>query len=150
MHYCDALSEMNAHQQCPFCEIDEQFKIYENEYMHLIPARAPYVEDHLLVIPKRHVTLLQELSHEELQSLHALIDKRAKKLHTKHKDVNLLLRDGLVGGASEKSINHLHFHLIPDCPVGAEERSGTDRPFLEADQYVMLTESLKTTYDDIR
>ena len=65
-------------------------------YMYIIPARAPYVEDHLLIIPRRHVTLLQELTHEELQSLHALIDKWATKLHTKHKDVNLLLRDGLV------------------------------------------------------
>ena len=91
--------------------------IYENERMFIIPARAPYVEDHLLIIPKRHVTLLNELTHPELQDLHSLVDIWTTKLHANHEAVNLLLRDGLAGGISQKSVNHLHFHLIPDCPV---------------------------------
>ncbi len=146
MLYHDALQTLNAKNICPFCSEKGEHKLFENEYMYIIPARAPYVEDHLLIIPKRHVTLLQELTHEELQSLHALIDKWAKKLHTKHKDVNLLLRDGLVWGVTEKSVNHLHFHLIPDCPVGSEGRDGPEREFLEDQEYAILTQKLKETY----
>jgi len=69
--------------------------IHENEHMYIIPARAPYVEDHILIIPKRHVIFLKELTHPELISLHELVDIRTNKLHTKHEAVNLLLRDGL-------------------------------------------------------
>lgn len=146
MRYHDALQSINNKHICAFCTESEDHKIYENDHMYIIPARAPYVEDHLLIIPKRHVTLLQELTHEELQSLHALIDKWARKLHTKHKDVNLLLRDGLVGGITEKSVNHLHFHLIPDVPVGSEGRDGPEREFLDDEQYVDLTNKIKQAY----
>ena len=96
MRYHDALQSINHQHICPFCEESEDHRIYDNEHMYIIPARAPYIEDHLLIIPKRHVTLLQELSHKELEALHVLVDTRSKKLHMKHKDVNLLLRDGLV------------------------------------------------------
>ena len=146
MLYHDALQTINEQHLCPFCIEKTEHKLFENEYMYIIPARAPYVEDHLLIIPRRHVTLLQELTHEELQSLHALIDKWATKLHTKHKDVNLLLRDGLVWGVTEKSVNHLHFHLIPDCPVGSEGRDGPERQFLEDQEYVALTNKIKEKY----
>jgi diadenosine tetraphosphate (Ap4A) HIT family hydrolase len=91
--------------------------IYENEHMYVIPARAPYVQDHLLIIPKRHVVLLQDMNHPETQSLHKMVDVRTKKLHRKHPDVNLLLRDGPENGKLDKSVNHLHFHLIPDCSI---------------------------------
>ena len=147
MHYDQVKYYINHNDICPFCAEDAKHKIYEDEYMFIIPARAPYVVDHLLIIPKRHVTLLQELTHEELQSLHALVDKWSKKLHKKHADVNLLLRDGLVGGVSEKSVNHLHFHLIPDCPVGAEDRSEPDREFLDDQPYISLVEEIRQTYE---
>ena len=146
MRYHDALQTINAKHHCPFCREKEEHKIHEDNYMYIIPARAPYVSDHLLIIPRRHVTLLQELSHKELEALHVLVDTRSKKLHMKHKDVNLLLRDGLVWGVTEKSVNHLHFHLIPDCPVGSEGRDGPEREFLEDQAYTSLVEDIKQSY----
>jgi diadenosine tetraphosphate (Ap4A) HIT family hydrolase len=67
--------------------------VYENEHLFVIPARAPYVQDHLLIIPKRHVVLLRDMTHTELQSLHELVDFWTAKLHVRHETVNLLLRD---------------------------------------------------------
>jgi diadenosine tetraphosphate (Ap4A) HIT family hydrolase len=119
--------------------------IYENEHMYVIPARAPYVQDHLLIIPKRHVILLQEMNHLETQSLHKMIDIRTKKLHKKHKDVNLLLRDGLAGRRSSKSINHLHFHLIPDCSI-TSKKWWADRIFLDEKNYIQVTTAIKKKY----
>ena len=114
--------------------------------MFIVPTRAPYVEDHLLIIPKRHVILLKELSHPELEDLHELVDIWTNKLHTKHETVNLLLRDGLAGGISQKSINHLHFHLIPDCPVGSKGKDGEEREFYSEEQYLHITQHMKKTY----
>lgn len=97
MRYHDALKTINAKRHCPFCREKDEHKIYQDNFMYIIPARAPYVQDHLLIIPRRHVNFLQELSHKELAALHSLVDIRAQKLHLKHNSVNLLLRDGLVG-----------------------------------------------------
>lgn len=121
MQYSEILAHIREDNTCPFCQEKHPHMIHENEHMFIIPARAPYVADHLLIVPKRHVILLQELNHQELISLHELVDIRTNKLHTKHEAVNLLLRDGLADKKSQKSINHLHFHLIPDCPIGAQE-----------------------------
>lgn len=115
--------------------------------MYIIPARAPYVEDHLLIIPKRHVVFLQELNNEELIDLHELINIRTIKLHTRHEAVNVLLRDGLAEGKTKKSINHLHFHLIPDCPVWAEEWNSQKRKFFDEKSYRNMAETIKQTYN---
>jgi len=146
MKYQEVLKTINAKHHCPFCREIEQHKIYADEYMYIIPARAPYIADHLLIIPKRHVTLLQELSHKEIVRLHELVDVWATKLHAKHDTVNLLLRDGLVGWVSGKSVNHLHFHLIPDCPIGAEWKDTPERPFLDGQTYSKLIDTIKHIY----
>lgn len=149
MQYGEILAHLKADHICPFCQETHPHMIHENEHMFVIPARAPYVEDHLLIIPKRHVILLQELNHQELIALHELVDVWTNKLHTKHEAVNLLLRDGLADtGKSEKSINHLHFHLIPDCPIGEKTGKGeANRLFLDEQEYIITTQTIKQTYN---
>jgi diadenosine tetraphosphate (Ap4A) HIT family hydrolase len=68
----------------------------ETENFFVIPARAPYVENHLLIIPKKKVYLLKELSTEEQIEMFELLELWDINLHKIHKDVSLLLRDGLV------------------------------------------------------
>lgn len=148
MQYWEILANIKEKKFCPFCQEKHEHMIYENEYMYIIPARAPYVEDHLLIIPKRHVVLLQELTHPELISLHELVDIWTNKLHTHHEAVNLLLRDGLAEKKCQKSINHLHFHLIPDCPIW--ETTGKNEPnreFLDEQTYINITQIIKQTYN---
>jgi len=148
MHYSEAKTYFDSNHICPFCQEKHPHMVYENEHMFIIPARAPYVEDHLLIIPKRHVTLLQELTHPELQDLHSLVDIWTNKLHTNHEAVNLLLRDGLADGISQKSVNHLHFHLIPDCPVGSEGNDGPNSEFLDEQIYIFITQTIKQNYQE--
>ena len=147
MEYWEILQHLRKDHICPFCHETHPHMIHENEHMYIIPARAPYVEDHILIIPKRHVIFLKELTHPELISLHELVDIRTNKLHTKHEAVNLLLRDGLAEWKTKKSINHLHFHLIPDCPIGAEEKSWAEREFLDDQTYLTITETIKEIYN---
>jgi diadenosine tetraphosphate (Ap4A) HIT family hydrolase len=61
----------------------------------VVPARAPYCKDHILIVPKRHVCLLKALTHEEIIQMFQLVEKRDKKLRKYHKNISLLLRDGL-------------------------------------------------------
>jgi diadenosine tetraphosphate (Ap4A) HIT family hydrolase len=46
-----------------------------------------------------------------------MIEKWTKNLEKIHKEVNILLRDGVANGVIWKSIDHLHFHLAPDCLI---------------------------------
>lgn len=130
----------------PFIHIKWYEVVDESENFFVIPARAPYVPDHLLIIPKRKVYVLKSLTHQERDEMYELIEKWTIKLHKKHNDVNLLLRDWLVWGLTEKSVNHLHFHLIPDCPVWAWELSWWNREFFSDDEYAYITESIKKSY----
>ncbi len=116
----------------------------------VIPARAPYSKDHILIIPKRHVNMLTTLNHAELLEMHKLIDIRAKKLHKKYKGVNLLLRDGLTKDQIiKKSVNHLHIHLLANVGVHIEsqkKQSPENRKWLEDKAYTKLAQTMKKTF----
>ena len=91
-----------------------------------------------------------ENTNEEKEEMYDLVDKRSKKLHTMHHGVNLLLRDGLVWEDSDteiqKSVNHLHFHLIPDCPIWAESLSSSDRKWYTDEEYLDLAKWIRIKF----
>ena len=130
----------------PFLHITKYETVDETENFFVIPARAPYVENHLLIIPKKKVYLLKELSTEEQIEMFELLELWDINLHKIHKDVSLLLRDGLVWWNTEKSVNHLHFHLIPDCPIWAESLNDSSRKFYEDDEYIELVKKIKNKF----
>lgn len=146
MHYHDIVAHNLKYNLCPFCDIPEAFMLERSDFFFVTPARAPYTEDHLLIIPQRHVVLFNDLSREEVQNLMHLVSKRNKKLHTKYRDVNLLLRDGFIGGSIGKSVNHMHFHLIPDLPIGHEEKSWTEREFFSEKKFLACIEQCKKEF----
>ena len=146
MKYITAIKKLEKEHICPFCHEKPETMLQIGKYFFVIPARAPYSKHHLLIVPKRHVNLLTTLSHEEVKEMNKLVDTRAKKLHTKHKDVNLLLRDGLVKDHnSNKSVNHLHFHLLPDIKVHINQTPG-GRERMEDKEYIKLTQTIKKTF----
>ena len=146
MLYLEALQQLWENFD-PFTHIKKEEVVDETELFFVIPARAPYVPDHLLIIPKRKVYVLKHMTPEERLEMYELIEKWASKLHKKHKDINLLLRDGLVWQTSWKSVNHLHFHLIPDCEITTEELfQNSDREFFDDEKYAAITKSIKEFY----
>ncbi|NOZ44310.1 MAG: HIT domain-containing protein [bacterium] len=116
MNYQEAI-QLHPKKWCPFCHIKKDEIIKEYSRFFVIPSRAPYCEDHLLIIPKEHDILLHEMPHERHIQMYKIVDERTEKLHRYHKDVTLMLRDGKVGGTTGKSQNHIHFHLIPDYDI---------------------------------
>lgn len=149
MKYIQAIKELWKDFD-PFLHLEKEEIVDETEKFFVIPARAPYVENHLLIIPKRKVYVLRELSVDEKEEMYDLIDKWSKKLHTMHNWVNLLLRDWLVWDdldtEIQKSINHLHFHLIPDCPIWADTMSDSDRKYYDDDEYFDLAKNIRIKF----
>ena len=136
---------MEKTHHCPFCHEKPENIIQKGKYFMVLPARAQYHKHHLVIVPRRHVNLLATLTHAELLEMNKLVDTRARKLHTKYKDVSLLLRDGLVKDKCiNKSVNHLHFHLLPDVAINMPKANA--RTWIEDKEYVKLTQAYKKTF----
>ena len=116
MKYDDYLLKVLKN-ECPFCDIKKEYIVEKWKYFTVLLARAPYTKDHLLIVPNRHLIRMWEINQTQRKNLIPLIEKWTKKMGKNHGEVNLLLRDGIANWKIWKSIDHLHFHLIPDIPI---------------------------------
>lgn len=99
---------------CPFCDEEtlERQKIAENSDAIALVDYKPITQGHLLLIPKRHVTNLENITDKEwlslLQLLHDMhaISKKTFDI----KDFLILQKNGPSVG---QSVDHIHIHYIP-------------------------------------
>ena len=113
-------------ENCIFCSIIEgkepAYVIEESELFLVILDIFPLRPGHTLVIVKRHVQFIEDLTNEEREVLIGLINKFSQKLknsNLKVKATQIILNNGK---EANQTIPHLHFHIIP--------RYGFDLPIL--------------------
>ena len=116
MRYDDYLLKV-LKDECPFCDIKKEYIVEKWKHFTVLLARAPYTYDHIMIVPNRHLIRMSEITEQEWWTLVPLIEKWMKKLEEVYSEVNFLLRDGVAHWKVGKSINHLHFHLVPDIPI---------------------------------
>ncbi len=140
MKYNDWLKNKNRG-VCPFCCLTNEEIIKNNKNADIILSRAPYTKNHLLVIPKKHVMKMSQLSQGEKDDLDALVFGGLKNLHKKYANVSVIYREGSLRGVG-KSINHAHFHLIPNLKVGPKIWNKT-RSFFTEKTYQKRTKDIR-------
>ena len=112
MKYKDFLLSLT---NCPFCNLSEEQIILENKTAQLLFANFPYTRFHLLVIPKRHSENILQIKENELRDLNSLINLGFQILDKiGYENYSLLLRNGDHSG---KSVDHLHYHLLPQIEL---------------------------------
>jgi len=116
MRYDDYLLKV-LRDDCPFCGIKKEYIIEKWKHFTVLLARAPYTHDHIMIVPNRHLIRLSEITVQEWWTLVPLIEKWMRKVESIHSEVNLLLRDWIAKWKLWKSIDHLHFHIVPDIPI---------------------------------
>ena len=129
MLYADFIKTMT---DCPFCARKETEIIAKAPEAFLTFALSPYHAHHLLVVPNRHVVRLEELSAAESSSIDTLLQRGAavlKKLG--YDDYTLLVRNGEHVG---KSVDHVHYHLIPAVTIGGLDHIGRERTVMEPEE----------------
>jgi len=99
----------------PFCNRESIWAViyYETKYMNVLYNLYPVVKGHTLIVPKRHVKDLNELSEKEAVDLIKTIRYITPKLlrvYNADRSYNLVAQ---VGPYSGRSIEHLHIHIIP-------------------------------------
>ena len=137
MLYKDFLKTIRG---CAFCDND-RVVLCDNDRAKLLYALAPYHKHHLLVVPKRHLELLEELGAEEQEAIDQLIDDAVILLRKlKYNNFSILVRDGMEAG---KSVPHLHYHVIPDIRLGDVDHLGALRRVLDPEEEAALLKELK-------
>ncbi len=87
-------------------------KFYEDEYASVLYDYKPIIRGHCLVIPKRHVEHLQDLTDQEMLSAHKAMGElfRASQKTYEATSYLILQKNGKAAG---QSVPHVHFHFFP-------------------------------------
>lgn len=103
--------QLQKSQGCPFCDSETIVNaVYENNELYVVPNLTSYdlwelhdVVDHLLVVPKRHVKTLSELTQKEklaIMNVYSTYEEDGYSIYARGK------------GFVKRSVNHQHSHLI--------------------------------------
>jgi diadenosine tetraphosphate (Ap4A) HIT family hydrolase len=103
---------VSASGSCPFCEIVPERVIDNNAHALAVSDAFPVAPGHTLILLRRHVPSLFQLSSEEIVAMHELLGRVRQHLAaTLQPDgFNIGVNDGAAAG---QTILHLHIHLIP-------------------------------------
>lgn len=101
--------------KCPFCDLKEKYLIAEKDGVVLTVNLFPYIDGHLMIIPRRHVEDFETLNKEEWAAAQDLIKVGIKllKQELNYENTNTLYREGAKSGMSLK---HMHIHIMPITP----------------------------------
>ena len=109
-------------EDCLFCKIIKgeipSSKVYEDEYVYAFKDIEPVAPVHILIVPKKHISSLNEISEEDevlLGKIFLAIKKIAKKLGVEEKGYRVINNCGKDAG---QTVMHLHFHLIAGTKMG--------------------------------
>lgn len=105
--------------RCVFCDHDKTQKhheIYEDNGVYMTMSAYAYIDGHILVIPRRHVTSVKELTPLEWETMRKVFYIAKKMIREVHgiKGMQIVQKDG---ATAQSTVEHLHFHCIPfDSP----------------------------------
>jgi diadenosine tetraphosphate (Ap4A) HIT family hydrolase len=99
-------------QHYPFCHLESSRIAVENDCAVAIPDAFPVAEGHTLVVPKRHVASLFDLSAEDQAAIWKLVTQVRGKLASELQAdaFNVGINDGPAAG---QAVMHAHVHVIP-------------------------------------
>ena len=98
---------------CPFCNLEDDQVLLSNSTAVVIRDGFPVTEGHSLVIPRRHIESLFDLTEEEFQDLGELSSDVRRRLLDSDDTIegfNIGVNDGTVAG---QTVPHCHVHIIP-------------------------------------
>jgi len=102
---------------CIFCRIAQgeipSTKVYEDDLVLAFRDLDPQAPEHVLVIPKKHITSVLDFAEEDRELaahiLTVVVPKIARELGVDVGGFRLVTNTGADGG---QTVGHLHFHLL--------------------------------------
>lgn len=99
---------------CQLCSaINEKYRLVaENQHAFSIVIKEPLLDGHCLVLPKRHITRLEDLTPEESKDLHQLASQIREKIELVFGSSSLLA----LNGKKVATQAHIHYQVMPLPP----------------------------------
>lgn len=109
---------------CIFCkiankEINSDF-VYEDDEIIAFKDINPQAPIHILVIPKKHIESIIDLTDEDemlVGKMYTAVRKIAKKLNIEESGFRLIVNCGKDAG---QEVPHLHFHIMAGKKLGTK------------------------------
>ena len=111
-------------EDCVFCKIIKgeipTEKVYETEEILAFKDINPAAPIHILVVPKKHISMLTDLKPEDealIGKIYTTINKIAEQEGFKKQGYRVIANCGKDSG---QEVMHLHFHLLGGRKLGAK------------------------------
>lgn len=111
-------------EDCLFCKIIKgeipSAKVYEDDEILAFRDIHPVAPVHILVIPKKHISILTDLKQEDeavVGRIYSVINKIAKQENIFESGFRVIVNCGEDGG---QEVKHIHFHLIGGKKLGTK------------------------------
>jgi diadenosine tetraphosphate (Ap4A) HIT family hydrolase len=104
--------------KCVFCDLKDKYIIHEEDGMVLTIAVFAYIDGHAMIVPRRHVRSIKDLTSKEWEASRKLMYIAKKMIREIYgiKGLQYIIRDGGIEAQSTVS-DHLHIHCMPfDAP----------------------------------
>jgi diadenosine tetraphosphate (Ap4A) HIT family hydrolase len=108
---------------CPFCNVEVEKIALGNRSSIVIKDMYPVSLGHSLILPTRHVTKFEDLSHDEILGIMINVKSTMLLLQLLHKPDGFNVGFNL-GEAAGQTIEHLHMHVIPRYEDDVPEARG--------------------------
>jgi len=98
--------------KCVFCDLKQEYILFEENGIVLTIVLFAYIDGHMMIIPRRHVRSVKELSPSEWETMRKFMYIAKKMIRDVHgiKGMQILQKDGI---EAQSTVEHLHFHAIP-------------------------------------
>ena len=99
--------------KCEACElIKSEERIYEDDKFVAVLAKNPANYGHILVMPKEHYTIIEQVPDYEIANLGKILNKLSIALFEslKIQGTNIFIQNGVAAG---QTVPHLIVHIIP-------------------------------------
>ncbi len=104
--------------KCVFCDLRDKYIVFEENGIVMTVAMFAYIDGNLMIIPRRHIKSVKELTSSEWATIRKCMYMAKKMIRKVHDlpDIQYIIRDGGVKVNSTVQ-DHLHIHCVPfDAP----------------------------------
>ena len=114
----DETAQTGSKESCVFCEIDSDSSgvLLESEDFYLTKDKFAVAPEHLLVIPRRHITSAADLNETEWNNLRVFLEEACSILRNGDDEITGFNIGINIGSDAGQTIPHLHVHVIPRRP----------------------------------
>ncbi|HZP55703.1 MAG TPA: HIT domain-containing protein [Candidatus Saccharimonadales bacterium] len=102
--------------KCVFCDLNEKYVFFEEGGIAMTISLYAYIDGHFMIVPRRHVRSVKELTPLEWQTIRKFMYIAKKIIREVHgiKGMQTILKEGQ---DAQSTVQHIHFHCIPfDAP----------------------------------